>query len=1394
MKRLSLFMFALFCMTIQSIAQSKSLRKEMSPNAYRRIASPVDNYLSKKKGTNGSTRPTSKVSKRAGENDLQPVTIPEGLVVEDYTLRAWHYRYNEEWKKFSKGQYIDNDEAINIKVGFDGKDVYIQGFFDRYIPNAWIKGTMNEDETAITFKTQYYGTYNEQDRYFFGWTEGNIDSDDRLLSGDVVFQYDKATSTLILPSTMEIADSNNGDTWWSSDSYVFIVITKGYQEQESIVVPPDGLHVEDYFVSASNVSYDDNGNIYETPNTYGVKIGFDGNDVYIKGLSQNIPDAWIKGSLTNGKLTIAANQFLGLYENREVFIAGIPVNYKDRMELEDIILDYDSNTKVFSGGYEQFILVNFSKVCLYWLEEYLNVTIDDEEPINPIIPVPNGYLRVGKTDLCYRKNSRNFAGDSYAIDIKGKYGDIYYRSTYNDCGYDVAMQVGDGSAVKMDCLNGSNVNGIKFEADVIPQADLARVCYYITNTNDYDTSISLGIHADVMIGDNDSAPIIRKVDTNGNTYGLALLNGNGAQLCVMFGSGLTGVTSVSDFWFGGWSSNSSADEMVGNYSQGNNWMIENSSYDSGMGWCWKNRTIPAGATVTFSWLIGVGDVKLEPNSNFEVTPEDPDGWNDLSRLHVLAMEGDYESPAGLAGRIEYAVENSEEWIALTEMLESGSTFQDTVRAMFDPTLANHTIRFRTVDQVGNTTLLPSIVYPDVSYHALGGITDMIYTGDSLFQTATTCDLNADYYDLKNYQNNVNVGTASFSMEGVFPYTIGRKTYTFTIKPQPLSGNLVLTETSYVYSGQTFTPDWYFSNSNYANLEYDRDYTFSWSNNRLPGTATLTVTGKGNYTGSLSATFTIDKAQLTSNLFTLTLPDEDVTYDEQGHGATISKSNGVGIATISYTTKGQLDFSTEQPVSPGEYDIYLEIADGPLYYGMSRVKVGSFAIFQFDAAEWEILQTIKSQLVEKGWTQPWDMSNGMKSVSSLAGLTIREGHVIGLDLSNNGLTGAFPASILELPQLQSLNVANNQLNGNIGQYTESFTSLTTLDASGNCFDEVTPMIPATVTTLNLGSQTIDKTLDLNLANLTSEYILSQVPNILLYNHAQQTYSTNIRLLCATADNTWSMRLISQNGQVTLSTVSEDNAFRGQSGDTLNVAVLKSNNTLEGSTFRLKLSFEQGDGNFDGQINVLDLQTTINYMFEEYTTKPFNFTAANLWEDNVINVQDAVSLVNLLLEPSSASARMQNRARRTFEVSSDVSANVFIDNGKLIISSAVPVASFDIVVSSGQEWTVAEELSQIGFACMTRRDGNRIHLIGYSLNGMTLPVGQTMIGETSNGTISYAMLADGDAQEIPSTTNTNTTGIQSTIVDPDSKSYRLSIGANRAIMIDANGKKTMTKNEK
>ena len=630
---------------------------------------------------------------------------------------------------------------------------------------------------------------------------------------------------------------------------------------------------------------------------------------------------------------------------------------------------------------------------------------------------------------------------------------------------------------------------------------------------------------------------------------------------------------------------------------------------------------------------------------------------------------------------------------------------------------------------------------------------------------------------------------------------------------------MLAETEFVYNGKAFTPDWQFSNESYRDLKAGEDYTAVWSSNKQPGTGILTVTGKNNYTATLKANIHIDKAPLTDNLFTLTLPDEDITYDEQSYGATVTKAAGVGEAIITYQKEGESETTVTQPKDAGNYTIYLEFADGTLYYGRPRTQVGTFSIYQISEEEWNTLHSILSQLVAMGWSQPWDLSQGVKSVSSLQGLTIEKGHVTVLNLAGQNLTGQFPDKFFTLPELKQLNLANNrlsgkienvnvsfaklqdfnisnnQLSGNIGLFANRFANLKTLNASGNCLEDVYPMIPATVTSLDLSRQAIARVVPLHLGKLSVADIGTKVPTILLYDHMNRTFSTNISMLCTTPDEQWGMSMVYQNGQLSVPYVSEQNIYYGESGDTLNVAVLKNDGTREGSTFRISLSFDEGDSNFDGQVNVLDLQAILNYMFEEYNNdRPYNFTASNLWKDNNINVQDAVSLVNLLLDADMASANMTKHTRRVAAFTSESEVSVFIEDGQLIINTTVPVSAFDIVISTENKCDISPALSDMDYICTIKQNGHQVHLIGYSLSGASLPPGNNVICSISEGTLDYIMMADKEAQEITCYVGGSATNIQDTKGNVQSTEvYRIPIGAQRTIIIDSAGKKTLIKNE-
>lgn len=996
--------------------------------------------------------------------------------------------------------------------------------------------------------------------------------------------------------------------------------------------------------------------------------------------------------------------------------------------------------------------------------------------------VPSGYTRLGTTDLFFCRKQGGIDAGSVSIgsiDLIGKFGNQYYSSTYNDNGYVVAMQVSDGTAQFMDCLNGSTLDGVQFHAEIEQQGEMAKISYRISNTNDMPVSICLGAYDDAYVGNAIDATIVKKKDSNGNPYGISLSDRQGAQLCVLFGAGLVGVTGVDDYWFGSYSLNTSAYAMSGHYSSGNNYMVENSQYDCGIGWCWKDRVIPSGETRVFSYLIAIGDVNLEPNSSFEVTPDDPDGWNDLSRPHRLTLEGEYESPAGQNGKIQYAVEDSEEWLDLTEEIESGSSFTTSLVAMFDANKETHTIRFRTMDAVGNTSMLTPIIYKDVSYHPITGIEEKVFNwGDSIYQTNLMCDLTTDQYSIADYRNNVNAGGATFNIEGVFPYSIGRKAYNFTIKPLPLDGQLQLEKDSFVYNGHQHCPRWIFSNDIFSTLEADTDYSIIWSNNVVPGTAELRIVGKGNFSNELSANFFIDKAQLNTNLYAVTLPKEDVTFDDTQHGAYVSISEGVGTPTIYYSLSGDDSLSETAPKDNGKYDIYLEFADGELYYGNAREKIFTFTIYQFDESDWAAIQAICPTLTARGWSAPWDLSGGISTASHLAGLTIKQGKVVGLDLSNASLSGIFPCELLNLPNLHSLNlsgnnfegavesvaaymkqnpvaganltelnIANNSLSGNLGIMAACFPNITSIDAHGNCLSDIYPMISEKVINLNVSGQTIDRIVEYNLSNTSIEELVQQIPTILLYNHATQNYTRPLNLRCSMEDG-FGMTISYINGHISISDVSEQNAYHGESGDVLDVMALSSNSSEVNSTLTLKLFFEEGDANFRNGLDIADLQSTILYVFGDYPSYlPFNFTAADTYTDNLINVQDVVSTVNLLLNIPTAS-QTRFKAPNNNESNNREDNQIWIEDGRIMVKTDNPIAAMSIDLNSSADFN----LSKYGMTVTS----NGTRTIAYSLNGGCIPTGTNEIGTCpSDAQIVNVTLSTEDAQLINVTIKDNGT---------------------------------------
>ena len=152
----------------------------------------------------------------------------------------------------------------------------------------------------------------------------------------------------------------------------------------------------------------------------------------------------------------------------------------------------------------------------------------------------------------------------------------------------------------------------------------------------------------------------------------------------------------------------------------------------------------------------------------------------------------------------------------------------------------------------------NIVARGISDTTIGSIPNQTYTGNSISAlpviTYNGATLTKDVDYTLSYSNNINVGTATITITGKGNFK-GTTSKTFSISARAMSDTSVANISSQTYTGNVISPLPTITYNN-KTLKKDTDYTLSYSDNINVGTATITITGKGNFTGMTSTTFII----------------------------------------------------------------------------------------------------------------------------------------------------------------------------------------------------------------------------------------------------------------------------------------------------------------------------------------------------------------------------------------------------------------------------------------------------------------------------------------------------------------------------------------------------------
>ena len=235
-----------------------------------------------------------------------------------------------------------------------------------------------------------------------------------------------------------------------------------------------------------------------------------------------------------------------------------------------------------------------------------------------------------------------------------------------------------------------------------------------------------------------------------------------------------------------------------------------------------------------------------------------------------------------------------------------------------------------------------------------------YTGSAITPELVVKDggvalISGTDFDSK-YDNNTNAGenTATVTINGKGNYK-GTASRTFTISPKDIKGAVItLQADSLGYTGLMQEVQITSVTLNQVPLTTNDYYIVNNSNKQISADAsiTLTIAGKGNYTGTATTTWKITKATPELGNFDVT-PElsQKQTYDGKPKEVTAKTKNGVidmGNVTVCYEGISGTTYTKREtaPTNAGSYKVILSVAEGKNYTA-AEIEAGTLTIEKAD---------------------------------------------------------------------------------------------------------------------------------------------------------------------------------------------------------------------------------------------------------------------------------------------------------------------------------------------------------------------------------------------------------------------------------------------------------------
>ncbi len=261
----------------------------------------------------------------------------------------------------------------HVVFGADNK-VYFKNIVSQVSGlNTWVVGTLNGNTITISLPQT---VWDSGEGYCIDAVKMSYDAENgtfvRSADQTVKLNYNTATGAITTPAGRLtsgydifglIYDDDQSWVGYGDWNISFEKVT------DTLVEAPVGLTTETYSLTADGYA----GSL--------VHIGFDGNDVYVRGINENLPDNWVKGTINGDKVTFKGGQYIGADEvsgYHQYLMAATAQQIYDTYYQEyytdytltngDITFDYDATTKTFSNS--SLFLINAGKTTANYLSVF----------------------------------------------------------------------------------------------------------------------------------------------------------------------------------------------------------------------------------------------------------------------------------------------------------------------------------------------------------------------------------------------------------------------------------------------------------------------------------------------------------------------------------------------------------------------------------------------------------------------------------------------------------------------------------------------------------------------------------------------------------------------------------------------------------------------------------------------------------------------------------------------------------------------------------------------------------------------------------------------------------------------------------------------------------------